>query len=189
MPRSIELNKKRVEYSIRESARAKRMRLTVYCNGSFVVTVPKETSASLIEKLLHEKSQWIIEKLAFFKSIGIPKLTISSEKQYVEFKEQAEKLAERRVRYFNSEYGFSFKKINIKNQKTRWGSCSKKGNLNFNYKIALLPQRLADYIIVHELCHLGAFNHSQKFWNLVAKTIPDHEGVRKELLKAGLRNF
>ena len=79
-----------------------------------------------------------------------------------------------------------FNKINIKNQKTRWGSCSKKGNLNFNYKIALLPQHLADYIIVHELCHLGEFNHSRSFWNLVAKVFPEYLGIRNELRRSGI---
>ncbi|PIP23438.1 MAG: hypothetical protein COX90_01110 [Candidatus Nealsonbacteria bacterium CG_4_10_14_0_2_um_filter_38_17] len=69
----------------------------------------------------------------------------------------------------------------MKNQKTRWGSCFKKGNPNFNYKIALLSQRLADYIVVHELCHLGELNHSQKSWNLVAKAVPDYPEIRDEL--------
>lgn len=106
-----------------------------------------------------------------------------SKKDYVKYKGQAVELALGRIKYFNRIYGVKFNKINIKNQKTRWGSCSKKGNLNFNYKIILLPEQLADYIIVHELCHLKEFNHSQKFWNLVAKTIPDCLELRNELKK------
>ena len=94
---------------------------------------------------------------------------------------KALELAQERVAHFNKAFNFRFNNINIKNQKTRWGSCSRKGNLNFNYKIALLPQRLSDYIIVHELCHLGQFNHSQKFWNLVARAMPDYLDIRKEL--------
>ncbi len=78
-------------------------------------------------------------------------------------------------------YGFSFKKVSVRAQKTRWGSCSKAGNLNFNYKIALLPSVIADYIIVHEICHLGAFDHSKKFWDLVALTVPGHKAIRKSL--------
>ena len=65
--------------------------------------------------------------------------------------------------------------------KTRWGSCSKKGTLNFNYKIALLSPELRDYIIVHELCHLGEFNHSSKFWLLVEKTVPNYKTLRKQI--------
>ena len=82
---------------------------------------------------------------------------------------------------FNQIYGFQYNKINIRNQKTRWGSCSKKGNLNFNYKIALLPEKYADYIVVHELCHLKEFNHSRSFWNLVARTIPDFRERKKRI--------
>jgi predicted metal-dependent hydrolase len=78
-------------------------------------------------------------------------------------------------------YGFAWKRIAIKNQKTRWGSCSKSGNLNFNFKIALLPDRAAEYVVVHELCHLAQMNHSKKFWDLVAQTIPEHRKIRQQL--------
>jgi len=71
-------------------------------------------------------------------------------------------------------YNFKINRISIKNTKSRWGSCSKKGNLNFSYKIALLSKDLADYVIVHELCHLGEFNHSKRFWKLVSLTIPNY---------------
>jgi len=84
-------------------------------------------------------------------------------------------MAQKKVNKFNKVYGFKFNKIAIKNQKTRWGSCSKKGNLNYNYKIVLLPEKSADYIIVHELCHLKEFNHSRKFWNLVERALPDYK--------------
>ena len=107
-------------------------------------------------------------------------------KKYKENKEKARALAKERLEYFNAFYGYKWGKIAIRNQKTRWGSCSKKGNLNFNYKIALLPQKYSDYIIVHELCHLGEFNHSKNFWDLVAKTVPDYLVIRKDLRKRQL---
>ena len=72
-------------------------------------------------------------------------------------------------------------KINIKNQKTRWGSCTKSKNLNLNYKIIFLPKKHQDYIIVHEMCHLKEFNHSHKFWSLVSKTLPDYLEIKVEL--------
>lgn len=86
-----------------------------------------------------------------------------------------------RLFVLNELYGFAYNRVAIRNQRTRWGSCSKRGNLNFNYRIASLPLHLADYVIVHELCHLGEFNHSPQFWNLVARAIPDHRERRKEL--------
>ena len=106
--------------------------------------------------------------------------------EFVKHKNTALILAENRISHFNRLYQFDINKITVKNQKTRWGSCSKKGNLNFNYKIALLPQHLSDYIIVHELCHLGQFNHSPAFWNLVAITIPDYKKIKKEFKKIHL---
>ena len=63
------------------------------------------------------------------------------------------------------------------------GQLFKKGNLNFNYKVALLPQRISDYIIVHEICHLKEFNHSKNFWQLISKTIPDYKEIKEELKK------
>jgi predicted metal-dependent hydrolase len=106
-------------------------------------------------------------------------------RDYLKHKESARALVAERVLHFNKIYQHSYNKIAIRNQKTRWGSCSSKGNLNFNYKILFLPEALRDYVIVHELCHLKEFNHSKKFWDLVAVAIPDHSEVRKELKSHG----
>lgn len=106
--------------------------------------------------------------------------------EYVKHKPAALAMAQNKIAYFNEFYGFKVNRITIKNQKSRWGSCSRKGNLNFNYKIALLPRALSDYVIVHELCHLGEFNHSPAFWALVTKTIPDHKRIRKQFKKISL---
>ena len=102
-------------------------------------------------------------------------------RKYLENKEKAQTLVIERLEYYNPFYGYKWNRVSIKNTKRRWGSCSKKGNLNFCYKVALLPQYLSDYIIVHELCHLGNFNHSKDFWSLVARTCPSYKSIRKEL--------
>ena len=102
-------------------------------------------------------------------------------------REQARRFVENRIRYFNSFYGFKINRVAIKNTKTRWGSCSSKGNLNFNYKIIYLRPALADYLIVHELCHLGELNHSRRFWILVSKTIPDYIKINKELRRTPVK--
>ncbi|MFA6514937.1 MAG: M48 family metallopeptidase [Candidatus Paceibacterota bacterium] len=111
----------------------------------------------------------------------VPKRKKKNSQNYLKNKGKALEIVVNRIEYFNKFYNYKWNRIFIKNQKTRWGSCSKAGNLNFNYKIALLPSKTADYIIVHELCHLKEFNHSSDFWNLVAKTIPDFKEIRKEL--------
>lgn len=102
-------------------------------------------------------------------------------KIYLDNKEKARALILARLEYFNQFYGFTWHRFSIKNTRRRWGSCSRKGNLNFCYKVALILPELADYIIVHELCHLGQFNHSKDFWGLVARTVPDYKVARNKL--------
>jgi len=108
-------------------------------------------------------------------------------KHYLQHKETARAIVRARVEHLNQYYQVPIKKIFIKNHRSRWGSCSTLGNLNFNYRLALLPQALVDYVIAHELCHLKEFNHSPKFWNLVAQTVPEHKVLRKQLMQIPLR--
>ena len=100
---------------------------------------------------------------------------------YREHKERARKLVHARITEISASYGLLHARVAIRNQKTRWGSCSQKGNLNFHYKIVFLPPHLVDYIIVHEVCHLKEFNHSRAFWDLVAQKVPAHAAARREL--------
>lgn len=98
-------------------------------------------------------------------------------------KQRAVQFVQQRLQHLNQLYGFNYHRVTIRNQATRWGSCSKRGNLNFHYKVILLPPELADYVLVHELCHLQELNHSKRFWNLVAQTIPDYTHKRKAVQK------
>lgn len=109
--------------------------------------------------------------------------------EYILHREHARAFVHDRLQVLNQYYCFDYKRVSIRNQKTRWGSCSKRGNLNFNYRIASLPLHLADYIIVHELCHLKEFNHSSVFWSLVARAIVDYRDRRRELRQVSLRGF
>ncbi|MDQ1281666.1 MAG: hypothetical protein QG630_17 [Patescibacteria group bacterium] len=170
-----------LEYTLRVSDKAKRGRITINHEGKVILTKPKRVSLESVEKFLISKADWVFKSLEKFKNLPNRLDTKNTKREYLENKESALALAKSRIQYFNNIYNFKFNKIIIKNQKTRWGSCSKRGNLNFNYKIALLPQNISDYIIVHELCHLKEFNHSQRFWDLVAIAIPDYLVIRKEL--------
>lgn len=107
----------------------------------------------------------------------------NSKVEYEKHKESAVDLVTRKIINFNTFYHFNLGRITVRNQRSRWGSCSKRGNLNFNYRLALIPDVLVDYVIVHELCHLVEFNHSKDFWNLVAQTIPNYAQLRKQLHK------
>jgi predicted metal-dependent hydrolase len=102
-------------------------------------------------------------------------------KHYKKHKEAARVVIFARLAFFNTFYRHEIKKVFIKNTKSRWGSCSSRGNLNFNYKVLFLPQELQDYVIAHELCHLKEFNHGKKFWALVAQTVPNYRAHRDTL--------
>lgn len=101
--------------------------------------------------------------------------------EYRRHKESARAFVHARLHALNQQYGFVWKRVAIRNSRSRWGSCSQKANLNFHYKLLLLPEPLADYVIVHELCHLAELNHSPRFWALVEKVVPDWKARRKAL--------
>lgn len=183
MQKEITLHNRTITYTLRRSKRARSMRLTVHVDGSIVVTAPYGVGEERINRFLEEKSTWLISKIEYFKQFKGQTFLKHSRSEYLKLREAAFTLAKERVEHFCKTYRLKYKSISIKNQKTRWGSCSRYGNLNFNYKIIHLPEHLADYIIVHEICHLGELNHSQRFWNLVAKTFPDHQALRRELRK------
>lgn len=100
---------------------------------------------------------------------------------YVANKESARALVLARLEHWNRFYGFSYNRVAIRNQKTCWGSCTSKKNLNFSYKLMFLPEHLMDYIIVHELCHLKELNHGKGFWDLVGESIPEYKSHVREL--------
>jgi len=170
-----------ISYTLKRYRRSKRVRLSISRDRALLVTAPKATPFYFIKKILLEKEEWILKTLQYFEGLPKPVSPDSTRKLYGKHKEDARELVLRRLSYWNQFYGFSWGRIAIRNQKTRWGSCSKKGNLNFSYRLAILPQKLSDYIIVHELCHLKEFNHSKDFWELVARAIPDYRERRKSL--------
>jgi predicted metal-dependent hydrolase len=168
-------------YNLKQSHRARLMRISVSCDAGVVVTVPFGMQESLFEKFIKQKAAWIVRKLKTVSRLkNLPRLTTSAV-EYKALKFQALHLAKNKVEYWNNFYNFKYNRVSVKNQRTRWGSCSKKGNLNFNYKIVHLKPGLLDYLIVHELCHLKEMNHSRNFWDLVGRAIPEYKLARKEL--------
>jgi predicted metal-dependent hydrolase len=188
MQKEITLRDKKIAYTFRKSYRSRRLRLAVYCDGSIVLTVPAFLREGAAERFIYEKAGWLLSKLYFFSQFKPNPISRYTKADYLRYKERASIFIAGKVRQLNTVYGYHYRKINVKNQKTRWGSCSRGGNLNFNYKILFLPEKMQDYIIAHEICHLKEFNHSKNFWALVARTVPDHAAVRKELKRSGL-NF
>lgn len=186
MKKKIKVSGIEIEYELRRNSRARRLRLAVDHDGEAIATMPRFASESAMEAFIRQKSAWLIEKINFFKERAVRFPKTDRKKDYADKKEKARELIRKKLEHFNGFYNFSYKRVAIRNQKSRWGSCSRAGNLNFNYKIADLPENLIDYIIVHELCHLRELNHSKNFWRLVEKKIPDYMERRRGLRKNGL---
>lgn len=182
MQKEIQLKNENVTYQLRESGRARCLRITVHPGGELSATLPRGMDIRKMENFIRQKAEWILRKINLAKkrkpSMLLPK---SSRRDYLAHKEVARKLANAKLQEFNEYYKLDYRRISIRNQKTRWGSCSRKGNLNFNYRIVHLPEKYLNYIVVHELCHLKELNHAKGFWSLVAQTIPDHKEIRKEI--------
>lgn len=166
-------------YTLKRSFRAKYMRLTVKPGGFLVVTMPTKASKRDLHSFLQRHARWIERSIVRMRSITA--LPVTGRRAYLEHKEAARTSITARVMYWNRFYAFSHGRIAIKNTKRIWGSCSQKGNLNFSFGVHFLPPELADYIVVHELCHLREHNHGRKFWDLVAQTLPDYIDRRTKL--------
>jgi predicted metal-dependent hydrolase len=97
------------------------------------------------------------------------------------YKEQAYEVIEKRVNVFSYQYGFSPRQVKISSARTRWGSCSPNGTLNFSWRLVMAPLEVIDYVVVHELAHLHVKDHSSRFWQEVEKIMPDYKDRRKWL--------
>lgn len=171
--------------------RSNRKTVAIQVNSDLSVTVraPRSASEKDIEEILKKKEAWIskhIEKIKEakerFEAEPTEKLT---REKVIALAEEALKVIPERVEYFAKVIGVTYGKITIRNQKTRWGSCSSKGNLNFNCLLMLAPPEVLDYVVVHELCHRKQMNHSKAFWLEVEKVLPDYKEVRKWLKEEG----
>ncbi|PJA86731.1 MAG: hypothetical protein CO141_03115 [Candidatus Moranbacteria bacterium CG_4_9_14_3_um_filter_42_9] len=181
MKRRIEINKKKFEYELQRRRGTRCVRLAIYSDGNFVVSAPRWYPLYVIRKFLEDKSEWIWEKLGKINFEAVRAVRQEEDSRYKAGKKSAKELIQSKLEFFNQHYNFSYNRVSVKNQKTCWGSASRKGNLNFNYKIANLPEELQDYITVHELCHLKELNHSRNFWKLVEETVPAYRELRKKL--------
>jgi hypothetical protein len=172
-----------IPYTMKSIRWSKSVRLIVHSDGTIVLTKPLWVSVKKAENFLQDKLEWVIEKVRRAQEIQTNNPTSQGTmKEYKALKKQALQFVTERVNRINQEYyDFAYQKISIRNQKTRWGSCSKTGNLSFNYRIMLLSSECADYLIAHELCHLKQFDHSEKFWKLVSKASPHYRTLRREM--------
>lgn len=156
-------------------------------DGHIKIRAPRRTKDDEIMEFIEKNSGWIKKHQNIMREqqAKIAKLPPISMQELHELADQAMAILPERVEYFSKQIGVSYGRITIRNQKTRWGSCSGKGNLNFNCLLMLTPTDIQDYVVVHELCHRKEMNHSPKFWAEVAKIIPDYQKKRKWLRENG----
>lgn len=148
-------------------------------NMNITVRAPRYMRNADIQRFIKEKAGWIekhrnrMQKKASEEK-GAPVIKLSPEEMQ-ELADKARACIPERVQYYAGLVGVSYGRITIRSQKTRWGSCSSKGNLNFNCLLMLAPADVMDYVIVHELCHRKEMNHSRTFWAEVERVMPDYK--------------
>ena len=176
-----------------ELIRSKRKTLAVQIkpDGSVIVRAPLRLPQRDIDRFLREKSVWIESHRAKIlrerqQEIAnpIPALT---EEQLRRLKRRAAVAIPERLEYFAPLVGVDYGRVTIRSQKTRWGSCSSRGNLNFNCLLLLTPPEVLDYVVVHELCHRKHMNHSPRFWAEVERVMPGYKAAKKWLRDNGTR--
>lgn len=168
-------------------SKRKTVAIQIKSDGRVVVRAPMGMSKAAILRLVEEKADWIEKHQAQLQrqnESAEPAFTIEQLRQLAEAARQD---LPRRAARFAPLVGVSFGRITIRAQKSRWGSCSGKGNLNFNCLLMLCPEEVRDYVVVHELCHRKEMNHSRRFWQELARVLPEYEKQRQWLKSNGTR--
>ena len=164
----------------------KTLSLEIRPDGSLLVRAPYGMSEARIHQFVTSHQRWIDrhEEQLRARRQQAPAAHLTYD-QLRELGDQALEVIPGKVRSYAAHMGVTYGRITIRNQKTRWGSCSSKGNLNFNCLLMLMPEEILDYVIVHELAHRIEMNHSAAFWLIVEKELPDYRKRRKWLKDNG----
>lgn len=179
-----------VEFELVRSSR-RTLAIQVSADGAVTVRAPWQCSRARAKAFVEEKQDWILRKQEEMRSRSREKerkkgqLPEWGAEDYKRGRAQAAQVFAQRTAYFAGRMGVSYGRITIRDQKTRWGSCSAKGNLNFNWRLVLAPQKVLDYVVVHELAHRKEMNHSPRFWKLVEEEMPDYLQQKRWLKENG----
>ncbi len=168
-------------------SRRKTISIEIKSDFSIIVRAPLFVSDGEANRFVKEKSLWIEKSMEKIKARNnneksLPKLT---EEEIHELTNKARAVIPKRVADFADIIGVNYGRITIRAQVTRYGSCSAKGNLNFNCLLMLAPREVLDYVVVHELCHLKEMNHSKKFWDIVGSYCPEYKEHKMWLKENG----
>ena len=161
----------------------KSLALEIRPDGRVLVRAPMRTGMPQIRAFVDRHRDWIEKKLR--RQALTPQAEKLSEEELAALKKAGRRLFTERAALYAPQLGVRFGRIAVRCQKSKWGSCSAKGNLNFNCLLLLAPQEVLDYVVVHELCHLLEMNHSERFWQRVEDVMPDYRDRRRWLRKHG----
>lgn len=171
------------QVTLRKRARSRRITLRVTQREGIVITLPWLVPFSRGLALLRERRDWIREALARIAAAPPP----LSEEEIRRLRAEAKATLPPRLAELAARHGFVYQGVKIKNNRSNWGSCSRKGNINLNLRLALLPPRLRDYVLLHELCHLRHPDHGPAFHALLEQVCPGHRALARELATISAR--
>ena len=178
-----------IEYRLIRSNR-RSIGIEVDREGNVTVRAPYSCEKKRIERFLLEKENWIRQKVKLQKANAKKRQEKrempEAEKKY--YRNLAREVLGARTGYYARKMGVTYGRISIREQKTRWGSCSSEGNLNFNCRLLFVPDRIVDYVVIHELAHRKFMNHSKAFWKEVEKYMPDYKEQRKMLSRFAIKH-
>ena len=163
-------------------SKRKTLALEISSDASLIIRAPRLMPLFLIKKFVKQKQSWIAKKQNLIRTRN---KNIKSVKIHSISKEKTLKKITERVKYYSSLSGFKYKNIQITSAQKRWGSCNYQNNLNFSKRLASAPDKIIDYVVIHELCHIKEKNHSKNFWNEVAKIMPEYKENQKWLKENG----
>jgi predicted metal-dependent hydrolase len=162
------------------SKRAKHLNISVRPYKGVRVAIPDGLSFKKAEEFVHSRTDWIKKHLGRMKRLELEH-EVKSETAIAIDRAKAKIKLSRRLNYLSAKYGFTYNRVFIRNQRTRWGSCSHKNNISLNIKLVRLPDELIDYVILHELVHTRFKNHSKQFWDELDKILLNAKAIDAQL--------
>ncbi|MGN0977743.1 MAG: M48 family metallopeptidase [Faecousia sp.] len=172
----------KTSYRVIRSSR-KTIAIQITLEGEVLVRCPRSMKTEDIRCFVESKADWIEKHVRL--QTAVPRLPAFTNEEIEDLAQQALVVLPERAAYFAPLVGVTYGRITIRNQRSRWGSCSSEGNLNFNCLLMLTPPEVQDYVVVHELCHRKEMNHSAAFWAEVERVLPDYRERRKWLKDNG----
>lgn len=158
-------------------------------DGRVIVRAPKRCSRGFIDSFVRQKEDWVMKHLSRFEKQRAlhpaEKRPPLSDKDRARYISVARDIFTKKTAYYARIMDVSYGRIAIREQKTRWGSCSSKGNLNFNWRLIFAPEEVLDYVVVHELAHRREMNHAKAFYSIVESVLPDYRSARRWLRDHG----